>query len=294
MRPARLAILPCVAALLLSSCTGSGQATRPFGPGTLLSEARAAASGEHSARFAVVIQGKLLHHHALPAGMSAGPYGLALRGAVTGDGGGRADVHLDLREPGATISLEMREIGTKLYVEEPGGHWYSQQLGGIATSPSPGSDRSSRLADRFLEHDGDWLIDVGARRAGRKDVIAGDLDLGAIARDLVTLLRQAHAPRQDAGLVRYVIGSLDNTSWTLTFDHRSHLIEGLRARAEMRFQSDLLQKYGVAEPFGLPRAVTGLTITLAAHITHWGTSVHVVAPALSTPLPDPGLLRSAV
>jgi len=59
-------------------------------------------------------------------------------------------------------------------------------------------------------------------------------------------------------------------------------------------QSDILQKYGIAEPFGLPRAITGLTITLAAHLTHWGASVHVNAPALSTPLPDPGLLRSAV
>jgi hypothetical protein len=91
-----------------------------------------------------------------------------------------------------------------------------------------------------------------------------------------------------------VIGSLANTSWTLTFGHHSHLIEGLKARAEMRFQSDLLQKFGIAEPFGLPRAVTGLRITLAAHITHWGASVHVAAPALSTPLPNPGLLRSAV
>ena len=233
MRPARLAVLPFVAALLLSGCGGGGQATRPFGPAKLVAETRAAASGQHSAHFHVVT---VQHRHALPAGMTAGPYGLILRGAVTSDDGGRADVHMDLREPGVRIS----------------------------------------------------------RRAGRKDVIAGDLDLGAITRDLVTLLRQAHAPRQDAALVRYVIGSLANTSWTLTFDHRSHLIEGLHARAEMRFQSDILQKYGIAEPFGLPRAVTGLTITLAAHLTHWGASVHVNAPALSTPLPDPGLLRSAV
>jgi hypothetical protein len=293
MRPARVAVLPFIAALVLSSCGGSGQATRPFGPGTLLSEARAAASAEHSAHFGFVIQGKLLHQRALPPGMSAGPYSVAVRGAVTSDDGGRADVHIDLGEPGVTISLEMREVGRKLYVEEPGGRWYSQGLSGVATSQS-GSDPSSRLADRLLKHDGDWLIDVGTRRAGRKDLIAGDLDLGAISRDVVTALRQAHAPGQDADLVRYVIGSLANTSWTLTFDHRSHLIEGLRARAEMRFQSDILQKYGVAEPFGLPRAVTGLTITLAAHITHWGANVHVAAPAVSTPLPDPGLLRSAV
>jgi len=150
MRPARLAVLPFVAALLLSGCGGGGQATRPFGPAKLVAEARAAASGQHSAHFHVVIQGTVQHRHALPAGMSAGPYGLVLRGAVTSDDGGRA------------------------------------------------------------------------------------------------------------------------------------------------FQSDILPKYGIAEAFGLPRAVTGLTITLAAHLTHWGATVHVNAPALSTPLPDPGLLRSAV
>jgi hypothetical protein len=128
LRPARLAVLPFVAALVLSSCGGSGQATRPFAPGTLLSEARAAASAEHSAHFALVIQGRVLHRRALPAGMSAGPYSLAVRGAVTSADGGRADVHVDLGEPGVAISLQMREVGTKLYVEEPGGRWYRQGL----------------------------------------------------------------------------------------------------------------------------------------------------------------------
>ena len=121
MRPARLAVLPFVAALLLSGCGGGGQATRPFGPAKLVAEARAAASGQHSAHFHVVPG-----HGAAPP-RAAGrdvrrPVGLILRGAVTSDDGGRADVHMDLREPGVTIS----------------------------------------------------------RRAGRKDVIAGDLDLGAI------------------------------------------------------------------------------------------------------------------
>jgi len=90
MRPARLAVLPFVAALLLSGCGGGGQATRPFGPAKLVAEARAAASGQHSAHFHVVIQGTVQHRHALPAGISAGPYGLILRGAVTSDDGGRA------------------------------------------------------------------------------------------------------------------------------------------------------------------------------------------------------------
>lgn len=226
--------------------------------------------------------------------MSAGPYGLAVHGTVTSEQGGRADMTFDVHEPGATVSLGLREIGTKLYLEEPGGQWYSEQLGGVATKRS-GSDRSSQLLGKFLSaHDRRWLLDVGARRAGRADVIAGDLDLGAITRDVVTLLRREHAPAQDTGLIRYVIGSLENTSWTLTFDHHSHLLEGLHAQAEMRFQSDIMQKYGAPEPFGLPRAVTGITITLAAHITHWGATVHVVAPKRATPLALPGLPSPAV
>jgi hypothetical protein len=296
MRHARLAVLPLVAAaLLLSSCGGgSGQATRPFGTGTLLSEASAAAAGEHSGRFQVVIAGTILHAHKLPAGMSAGPYGLSVSGVATSDGGGLADMTFAVREPGATVSIEMREIGTTLYLEMPGGQWYSERLGGLATQSS-GSDRTSKIVGQFLAaHDRDWLLDVGARRAGRTDVIAGDLDLGAITRDVVTLLGRLHAPRQDDGLIRYVVGSLQNTSWTLTFDHHSHLLEGLHAKAEMRFQSDILQKYGIPQPFGLPRAVTGITITLAAHITHWGASVHVAPPKRATRLPVPGLPTPAI
>jgi hypothetical protein len=57
MRPARLLVLPLVAVLLAAGC-GGGQATAPADPGTLLSEAGAAASGKHSARFQVVIEGR--------------------------------------------------------------------------------------------------------------------------------------------------------------------------------------------------------------------------------------------
>ena len=87
--------------------------------------------------------------------MAAGPYGLSVRGVATSDQGGLADMTFAVHEPGATVSIEMREIGTTLYLQMPGGQWYSERLGGLATQGS-GSDRTSRIVGQFLAaHDRD-------------------------------------------------------------------------------------------------------------------------------------------
>jgi hypothetical protein len=293
MPPARLLVLPIVAALLLAGC-GGGQATSPADPGTLLSEAGAAASGKHSARFGVLIKGTIVHQHPLPAGAPAGPYGLSISGAATGDGGGRADVKVGVHEPGGAVSIDVREIGAKVYIEVPGGQWYSEGVGGLATQ-GPQSGRASSIVGAFLEERWPaWVVGIGARRAGRTDAIDGELDPVAITTDVTRLLRQMHVPRRDLGLARYVTESVESATWTLTFDHRTHLFEGLRARADLKFRPDILQKYGVPQPFGLPRAADGLRLTLSAHVTHWGASVHIVPPKRATPLPTPGLPSPAI
>jgi hypothetical protein len=120
------------------------------------------------------------------------------------------------------------------------------------------------------------------------------VDPTAITTDVTRLLRGMHVPRRDLGLARYVTESLESATWTLTFGHRSHLFEGLHARADLKLRPDILRKYGVPRPFGLPRAADGLRLTLSAHFTHWGAPVHIVAPTGATPLPSPGLLSQAV
>jgi hypothetical protein len=294
MRPARVVVLPVLAAALLVAGCGGGQASAPADPGTLLSEARAAASGDHSARFQVVIEGTLVHRHPLPAGTSAGPYDLVIRGASTGDGGGMTDVTVGVREPGGTMTTDVREIGTKLYIEVPGGEWYSEKVGGLVTQ-GPQGDGSAGLAGAFLAARWPaWIVGIGARRDGRADAIDGELDPVAISTDVTRLLRQLRVPRADLGLARYVTESLESATWTLTFDHRSHLFEGMRARADLRFRPDILQRYGVLQPFGLPPAADGLRLTLSAHVTHWGAPVHIAPPKRATPLPEPGLPAPAV
>jgi hypothetical protein len=91
-----------------------------------------------------------------------------------------------------------------------------------------------------------------------------------------------------------VTESLESATWTLTFDHRSHLFEGMHGRADLKFRPDILQKYGVPQPFGLPRAADGLRVTLSAHVRHWGAPVHIAPPRRATPLPTPGLPAPAV
>lgn len=286
-------MLPVVAAVLLAGC-GGGQATAPPDPGTLLSEAGAAASGKHSARFQVLITARIVHRHPLPAGTPAGPYGLSITGAATRDGGGMTDVRVGVREPGGTVSTDFREIGANVYIEAPGGQWYSEALGGFATQ-SGGADRSSSIVGAFLEARWPaWFVGIGARRAGRADAIDGEVDPVAVSTDVTRLLRQMHVPRRDLGLARYVTESLESATWTLTFDHRSHLFEGLHARADLSFRPDVLRGYGLPQPFGLPRAADGLRITFSAHVTHWGAPVHIAPPKRATPLPNPGLPSAAI
>jgi hypothetical protein len=188
VRPARLLVLSVVVILALAGC-GGGQATSAAEPGTLLSQAGAAASGKHSARFQILLEGTIVHRHPLPAGTSAGPYGISVRGAATGAGGGMTDVTVGIHEPGATMSYDIREIGTTLYVEAPGGQRYSEGVGGLAAQ-SPQPDRAS------------GVVGIRARRAGRADAIDGELDPVAISADVARLLRQLHVPRRDLALAR--------------------------------------------------------------------------------------------
>jgi hypothetical protein len=236
----------------------------------------------------------IVHRHRLPAGTPAGPYGLSISGAATADGGGMSDVKVGVHEPGGAASIDFREIGAKVYIEVPGGRWYSEGVGGLTTQ-SPQSDGSSSIVGAFLEARWPaWAVGIGARRAGPTDAIDGELDPIAITSDVTRLLRQMHVPRRDLGLARYVTESLESATWTLTFDHRSHLFEGLHARADLKFRPDILRKYGVPQPFGLPRAADGLRLTLSAHVTHWGAPVHIAPPRRATPLPTPGLLSQAI
>jgi hypothetical protein len=229
--------------MLLAGC-GGGQATAPADPGTLLSEAGVAASGKHSARFQVLIKGTIVHEHPLPAGTPAGPYGLSIVGAATGAGGGMTDVRVGVHEPGGTVSIDFREIGPKIYIGVPGGGWYSEGVGGVATQ-SPGSDRISSMLGAFLTARAPtWFVGIGTRRDGRADAIDGEVDPIAITTDVTRLLRGMHVPRRDLGLARYVTESLESATWTLTFDHRSHLFEGLHARADLKFRPDILRTYG--------------------------------------------------
>jgi hypothetical protein len=294
MRPARFLVLPLVAAALLAAGCGGGQATAPADPGRLLSEAGAAASGKHSARFQVVIEGRLVHRHPLPAGTSAGPYDLVIRGASTGAGGGMTDVTVGLHQPGGTMTFDLREIGTTLYFEVPGGQWYSEQVGGLATQTPHGNGSAGAVGALLEARWPAWIVGIGTRRDGRADAIDGELDPVAISTDVTRLLRQLRVPRRDLGLARYVTESLESATWTLTFDHRSHLFEGMHAQADLKFRPDILRRYGVPQPFGLPRAADGLRLTLTAHVTHWGAPVRIAPPTRATPLPDPGLPSPAI
>lgn len=204
------------------------------------------------------------------------------------------DVKAGVHEPGGTVSIDFREIGPKIYIEVPGGRWYSEGVGGLATQ-SPGSDRTSSVLGAFLtERAPAWFVCIGTRRDGRADAIDGEVDPIAITSDVTRLLRGMHVPRRDLGLARYVTESLASATWTLTFDHRSHLFEGVHARADLKFRPDILRKYGGPQPFALPRSADGLRLTLSAHFTHWGAPVHIVAPQRATPLPSPGTLSQAV
>ena len=294
MSPARVVVLPILAAVLLVAGCGGGQATAPADPGTLLSEAGGAASGKHSARFQVVVEGTLVHRRPLPAGTSAGPYDLVMRGASTGAGGGMTDVTVGVREPGGTMTMDVRGIGPKLYLEVPGGQWYSERIGGLATEAPQGDGPAGMVGSLLEARWPAWIVGIGTRRDGRADAIDGELDPVAISSDVTRLLRQLHVPRQDLGLARYVTESLESATWTLTFDHRSHLFEGMRARADLKFRPDILQKYGVPQPFGLPPAADGLRLTLSVHVTHWGAPVHIAPPKRATPLPQPGLPSPAI
>ncbi|MGH3427038.1 MAG: hypothetical protein ACRDQZ_05650 [Mycobacteriales bacterium] len=289
----RLVLASTAAALVvLAGCGGGHHKSLPFNERNLLADFAAASSGVHSVRLNMVMTARIAHSGPLP-GMSAGPFTVKITGAVAeDDGGSRFNLNIQMIEPGATVTMQMRSTGKTVYIEVPGGRWYSLAVTAGATSATP--TRTQKLIDDFVRtHDGHWLIDVGARRAGAADVLAGDLDLGAITTDVTTLMSRLHLPQTDGATIRYLTASIKNASWSLTFDHRTHRFSALHAKAELGFDSQERQTFGLPMPFGLPYQITGITGILVAHVSHWGAPVHVKAPADSTPLDLPAGVSAA-
>jgi hypothetical protein len=289
-RAGRLVFASTAAALVvLAGCGGGHQKSLPFNERNLLTEFAAASSNVHSVRLDMVMTARIAHSRALPAGMSAGPFSVKVTGAVAVDGGGsRFNLKMEMMEPGATVTMQMRSTGKTVYIEVPGGRWYSVAV--TAGAKPAAQTKTQKLIDRFVRsHEKHWLIDVGARRAGATDVLAGDLDLGAITTDVTTLMSRRHLPQSDGATIRYLAASVENASWSLTFDHRTHRLSALHAKAEVGFDSQERRALGLRMPFGLPYQITGVTGTLEARIGHWGAPVHVKAPAVSTPLDVPAV-----
>jgi hypothetical protein len=296
-RRARRTVLAAtsVALVVLAGCGGGHQKSLPFNEHNLLAESAAASSQFQSARIDMVMTARIGHSGPLPAGMSGGPFSITMTGVVGGVGGaGQFNLNMRMIEPGATIAMQMRSTGKTVYVRLAGGQWYSVAVDGPTSTQTPRQTKTEKLIAEFVRtHEKHWLIDVGARRAGAKDVLAGDLDLGAITTDVAALMGRLHLPQSDAATIRYVTASIRNASWSLTFDHKTHRLEALHAKAELGFDSQELQTFGIPMPFGLPYQVTGITGTLAAHISHWGVPVHVKAPAHATSLNLPAAVSAA-
>jgi hypothetical protein len=289
-RPRRIVLAAGIAALLvLAGCGSTHQKSLPFNEHNLLAESAAASSHFQSARVDMVMTARIGHSAPLPAGMSGGPFAITMTGAVGGVGAvGQFNLNLRVSEPGATIAMQMRSTGKVLYARLAGGQWYSVALNGPAANKTQKQTKTAKVIGQFLRtHEKHWLIDVGARRAGAKDILAGDLDYGAITTDLTTLMTRLHLPPSDASTIQYVTKSIRETTWSLTFDHKTHRLESLHAKAELGFDSEELKTFGLPMPFGLPYQVTGITGTLAVHISHWGVPVHLTAPAHAIPLDLP-------
>jgi hypothetical protein len=289
-RARRTVFASTVAALLvLAGCGSAHQKSLAFNEHNLLAESAAASSQFHSARVDMVMTARIAHSAPLPAGMSGGPFSIRVTGAVGGDGGTTSfNLKMQMQEPGATIALQMRATGNTVYVRLPAGRWYSVPVNGPASTQTPKQTKTEKLIAEFVRtHEKRWLIDVGARRAGAKAVLAGDLDLGAITTDVATLMNRLHLPQSDGATIRYLTASIRNASWSLTFDHKTDRLEALHAKAELGFDSQELQSLGIPMPFGLPYQITGITGTVAVHLSHWGEPVHVKAPAHATPLNVP-------
>jgi len=293
-RAGRLVFASTAAALVvLAGCGGGHQKSLPFNEHNLLAESAAASSDVHSMRLDMVMTARIAHSRPLPAGMSAGPFSVKVTGAFAVDGGGsRFNLNMQMTEPGATVTMQMLSTGKTVYIEVPGGRWYSVAV--TAGAKPATQTKTQQLIDKFVRtHEKHWLIDVGARRAGATDVLAGDLDLGAITTDFSTLMSRLDLPQSDGATIRYLTASIQNASWSLTFDHRTHRLSALHAKAELGFDSQERQAFGLPMPFGLPYQITGITGTLAAHVSHWGAPVHVNPPAVSTPLDLPAGVSAA-
>ncbi len=289
MRAARIIVL-LAAVVGLASC-GSGSAKpRPFNEHTLLSDSAAATSAVHSARVRVAMTAKILHSRPLPAGTSPGPYSVTVTGAFAGGSTPLFNMIIRVAEPGETFSISVRSNGHALYYRPPGGGWYSVSLAALgigAKRSAPGG-----AITRFEERERHWLIDVGARRARSKDVLTGDIDMGAFTKDLDTLMSRLQIPPSDAGLLDYLATSVDDPSWRLTFDHSTHLLSGVHAVDEIDFNSVERQELHQPMPFGLPYQIDGVSLVLSAHVGDWGTRVHVTPPANATPATLPGAASS--
>jgi hypothetical protein len=282
---ARSAVVVAVA-VIAASCGGSAK-PQPFNQRTLVSESAAAARAAGSARVKVVIAARVLHSQPLPSGMAAGPYSITVAGAFTAGADPVFTAVVRLSEPGATVSTDVRSTGSVLYLRPPGGRWYSLALGPGGTNGGSRSAAQRGLARLLGEEARGWPIDVGVRRARSRDILSGDIDMGAVGRDLGPLASRLRMPAGDAGLLEYLAGFVDDPSWRLTFDHTTHLLRGVRALDEIDFNSLERKELHQPMPLGIPYQVDGVSLALTAHVDDWGAHVHVTAPHGATPLALP-------
>ncbi|HEY3766370.1 MAG TPA: hypothetical protein VGL44_14520 [Gaiellales bacterium] len=287
MRIARIAVF-LIAAVSLASCGGGSAHPPPFNEHTLLSESATATSAVHSAKVRLAMTARILHTRPLPAGMSPGPYSVAVTGAFEGGTTPLFDMAIRVSAPGETYSITVLSTGRVLYYRLPGGGWYSLSLTALGTGATPQSTPDKAIRRFLEERERHWLIDVGARRARSKDVLTGDVDMGAFTRDLDTVIGRLQIPPSDAGLLDYLATSVDDPSWRLTFDHATHLLSGVHAIDEIDFNSVERQELHQPMPFGLPYQIDGISLALSAHIGDWGTRVHITPPANATPVTLPG------
>ena len=278
-------------AILAASCGGSAK-PRPLNERSLVSESAAAAHAAGSARVKVVIAARILHSRPLPRGTAAGPYSITVAGAFTAGADPVFTAVVRLSEPGATLAADVRSTGRVLYLRPPGGRWYSLALGPGGTSGSSQSAAQSGIARLLRQEARRWPINVGVRRARSRDILAGDIDMGAVSRDLGPLATRLRIPAGDAGLLEYLAAFVDDPSWRLTFDHTTHLLSDVRALDEIDFNSLQRKELHQPMPLGIPYQVDGISLALTAHVDDWGAHVHVTAPHGATPLALPRRRRS--